>query len=137
MTVTENQRATLVALQEKFSAYRKTRVKIRARFPEDMWLEAACLARESSFTTVARSLGLDVKKLRKLAALKGSDNVVATLPSSPIRVAPVIFSHPPSSDRREVEIRLKDDRSLFLKSLSHEELMATVRLFLAEGGEPR
>ncbi len=56
--------ATVDALSERIEKWRQNRSKL-GRMPEDLWLEAAAMAREHGVTRVSRALRIDFASLKK------------------------------------------------------------------------
>ncbi len=56
--------STVDALSERIEEWRRNRSKL-GRMPEDLWLEAAAMARDHGVTRVSRALRIDFASLKK------------------------------------------------------------------------
>lgn len=55
----------VMALRERIDTWRRERLRPRSRLPEELWLEAAALARVHGLNLVARAVKLDYYSLKE------------------------------------------------------------------------
>jgi hypothetical protein len=128
-------------LQRRFVEFRQAHA-VRSRLPEELWAEAAKLARRDGVTATARALGLDRPSLQKWTgrleprastkALKSSRRQVHGQEAAPAFVELLAASTGTrNSCLMEVESRHGGKLRLELKGIATSQLAELIRAFAA------